>query len=282
MARKYNLTDTQLRHLAIICYREQGTNDAGVRACASHMCNYFERYQTKHFRDVYECTFGSGWYWSKAKNEAYVAAHPNVPASVVSAVTDVIKYGKRTLPEYVDEYDQLQDVKLIINDGRTYTMERDREYVLNRANYIPNKTIIQNIYAQGSEDRYTFYCFPDGVNGYCDAFGYIYKGDESKIDSGASESVTGVSQAACVTNYLLKAKLPEIRLGSFGPATSVLQSILRLFGFTGINGGTLTVDGEFGQNTAFAVQSFQAAAGLNADGVCGAKTWAKIKDGLMV
>lgn len=276
MARKYNLTDTQLRHLAIICYREQGTNDAGVRACASHMCNYFERYQTKHFKDVYECTFGSGWYWSKAKNEAWVAAHPNVPASVVSAVTDVIKYGKRTLPNYVDEYDCLSDVKLIINNGRTYTMERDKDYVLNRANYIPNKTIIQNIYAKSSSERYTFYCFPDGVNGYCDAFGYIYKGNTSENDSVASESVTEVSRG--LTSY----KLSEIKTYAVGYGVALLQSILDLLGYVGSNGKPLTVDGEFGMNTASALMDFQKAAGLAEDGVCGSKTWQKLKDALKI
>ena len=93
MSKKYNLNDTQIRHLAIICYREQGSNDAGVRACASHMCNYYEKWQSKNFRDVYECTFGSGWYWNRAKNEKWVADHPNVPQSVVDAVRDVIVNG---------------------------------------------------------------------------------------------------------------------------------------------------------------------------------------------
>lgn len=41
MSKKYFLTNTEIKNLAIICYREQGSNDAGVRACASHMCNYY-------------------------------------------------------------------------------------------------------------------------------------------------------------------------------------------------------------------------------------------------
>lgn len=175
MSKKYNLTDTQIRHLAIICYREQGANLDGVKACASHMCNYYEKYQSKNFRDVYECTFGSGWYWSKDRNDEWVREHPSVPADVVNAVRDVIVNGSRTLPDYVDEYDCLSDVALIINDGVVHTKERERDYVLNRKNYKPHKTIIQNIYAEGASDRYTFYCFPDGADGYCDAFGYLYK-----------------------------------------------------------------------------------------------------------
>ena len=175
MSKRYNLTDTQVRHLAIICYREQGGNLDGVKACASHMCNYYEKYQSKNFRDVYECTFGSGWYWGKERNDEWVREHPSVPADVVNAVRDVIVNGNRTLPDYVDEYDCLTDIALIINDGVVHTREREKSYVLNRKNYKPHKTIIQNIYAEGASDRYTFYCFPDGVDGHCDAFGYLYK-----------------------------------------------------------------------------------------------------------
>ena len=443
MAKKYNLSDLQLRHLAIICFREQGSNDAGVRACASHMCNYYERYQTKNFKDVYECTFGSGWYWGKARNEKWIQEHPDVPMSVIDAVRDVIVNGKRTLPEYIDEYDRLSDIALIINDKRTYTRERDKAYILNRANYVKDKTIIQNVYAEGSGDRYTFYCFPDGVNGSCDAFGYISKHTVASEEVAAvanntisaAESATrwmealaadqshGYSQAnrwgpnydcsssvisayeqagvpvkargatytgnmrsvflACgfadVTNqvnlntgaglvrgdvllyhiggttghtamyagggnivhargqsygsaasgdqgseiavtpytrskwqYVLRykgsvtastsvtqtvtsttpstastpstarttASLPEIQTGSYGSAVSVLQGILDMMGYIGSNGWTLDIDGDFGGNTAFALKAFQQAAGLTADGVCGTKTWNKLKSGL--
>lgn len=196
MATKYNLNDTQIRHLAIICFREQGSNDAGVRACASQMCNYYEKYQKKKFRSVYECVFGSGWYWTKSKNDQWIKEHPNVPQSVITAVRDVICDGNRSLPEYVDEYDCLSDIALIINDGVTYTRERNKAYIMNRANYHKGKTIIQNVYAESSYDRYTFYCFPDGVNGQCDAFGFISKPSTTKASSGASQSATAASKVA--------------------------------------------------------------------------------------
>lgn len=171
MATKYQLSDTQVRHLAIICYREQDDNDAGVRACASQMCNYYEAYQKKNFRDVYECVFGSGWYWDRERNEKWVKDHPTVPQSVFNAVKDVIVYGDRTLPEYVVEYDRLQDLKYIINEGVKHT---DKDYILNRNNYHKDKTKILNRFPDA--DEYTFYCFPDGVKGSCDAFGYLHKG----------------------------------------------------------------------------------------------------------
>lgn len=428
MATKYNLTDVQIRHLAIICYREQGSNDAGVRACASHMCNYYEKWQKKNYPSVYECTFGSGWYWSRARNEAWIAANPKVPAGVIAAVRDVIVNGHRNIPEYVDEYDCLSDIAMIINDGKSYTREKDKDYILNRANYIPNKTIIQSIYAEGSGDRYTFCCFPDGVDGKCDAFGYINKNlpekegktamtipdsactiaeniaadqrhgysqanrwgpdydcsslvinayikagvpiDKTKVyytgnmqglkdygfvdvtgkvdlntgngmlrgdilyyhisgtnghtamfcgngkivhargqsygssatgDQGSEIAVTAysrskwqhvlrykgsvtdtVTDAGTVTHSVTSAQMPEVEEGSIGAAVSILQAMLDLMGYIGANYQPLDIDGEFGPNTAYALIQYQTAAGLMADGVCGTKTWTRLREGMKV
>ena len=171
MAKKYDLTETQIRHLAIICYREQGNNDAGVRACASHMCNYFEKWQSKRFSNIYECVFGSGWYWTRPRNETWVYEHPSVPQAAIDAVRDVMVNGNRTLPEYVDEYDCLSDIKEASNNGTKFD-PRDR------TKYQKDVTRITNVY--GSE--YTFYCFPDGAGGTCDAFGYISKPTEERGD----------------------------------------------------------------------------------------------------
>ena len=430
MATKYNLTDVQIRHLAIICYREQGSNDAGVRACASHMCNYYEKWQKKNYPSVYECTFGSGWYWSRARNEAWIAANPKVPAGVIAAVRDVIVNGHRNIPEYVDEYDCLSDIAMIINDGKSYTRENDKDYILNRANYIKDKTIIQNVYAEGVHDRYTFYCFPDGVSGKCDAFGYINKpaeireelpavtentigpaesaarwmealaadqrhgysqanrwgpdydcsssvisayeqagvpvkargatytgnmrsvfiecgfedvtgkvnlntgagmlrgdvllyhisgtsghtamfvgngkiahargqsyGSSATGDQGSEIAVTAYSRSrwqyvlrykgtatdtVTITHSVTSAEMPEIEEGSIGAAVSILQAMLDLMGYIGANYQPLDIDGEFGPNTAYALIQYQTAAGLTADGVCGTKTWTRLREGMKV
>ena len=423
-ATKYNLTDTQLRHLAIICYREQRDSDAGVRACASQMCNYYEAFQKKNFRNVYECVFGSGWYWNRETNERWLENHPTVPQNVIEAVDDVIRKAKRTLPEYVVEYDRLKDVVSIINDGRTYTMERDAEYVLNRRNYHKDKTKIRNQNADPGE-YYTFYCFPDGPDGVADAFGYISKSIPKKEETStmtipekacswgegiAADQSHGYSQAdrwgpnfdcssliieayikagvpidktkvyytgnmqglkdygfvdvtdkvdlntgkgmfrgdilyyhisgtnghtamycgngtivhargqsygssktgdqgteIAVTSYtrskwqyvlrykgtatpnstvnltetltssiaLTTVTLLEIKQGSAGSIVCIMQGILDAMGYR------LEIDGDFGSNTAYALRAFQKAAGLTVDGICGAKTWKRLKEGLI-
>lgn len=420
MATKYNLTDLQLRHLAIICDREQGKNIAGVKACASQMCNYFERYQKKKFKSIYECVFGSGWYWDKTQNTEWVANHQNVPTEVIDAVRDVMVKGHRTLPNFVDQYDQLQDITVVINDGVRHT---DKEYILNRHNYVKDKTRIRNVYAKEPGDWYTFYCFPDGVDGSCDAFGYISKNipekeettmsipdsacsfaeniaadqshgysqanrwgpdfdcssliiqayitagvpiDKMKVyytgnmqglkdygfvdvtdkvdlntgagmlrgdilyyhisgtnghtamycgngkivhargqsygssatgDQGSEIAVTSytrskwrhvlrykgsVTEAVPVTHSVTSVEMPEIENGSVGAAVSILQAMLDLMGYIGANYQPLDIDGEFGRNTAYALTQYQTAAGLTADGICGTKTWTRLREGMKV
>ena len=61
---------------------------------------------------------------------------------------------------------------------------------------------------------------------------------------------------------------PTIRRGSRGPEVVELQEILSMCGYD-----CGTVDGIFGQKTQAALVDFQREAGLEADGICGPKTW---------
>jgi peptidoglycan hydrolase-like protein with peptidoglycan-binding domain len=65
-----------------------------------------------------------------------------------------------------------------------------------------------------------------------------------------------------------------VQAGSSGPAVAELQRLL-----TGLGFDTQGSDGVFGQHTLTALLSFQGAAGLSADGVCGPNTWAKLRAG---
>jgi hypothetical protein len=66
---------------------------------------------------------------------------------------------------------------------------------------------------------------------------------------------------------------PTLRPGATGDAVSKLQ--LRL-NAAGANVGDSGADGTYGPGTEQAVRNFQAAYGLNVDGVVGPETWAKL------
>lgn len=63
-----------------------------------------------------------------------------------------------------------------------------------------------------------------------------------------------------------------LRHGEKGPAVSTLQQRLAELGYRGEDGKPLRIDGDFGDNTRFAVQAFQREHGLEGLGVAGPKT----------
>lgn len=65
--------------------------------------------------------------------------------------------------------------------------------------------------------------------------------------------------------------LPTLRRGNSGEYVRLMQEALNE------TGATLKADGKFGALTEQAVKAFQTAQGLKADGVCGPKTWEKLK-----
>lgn len=179
----YNLTDEQIQGLANVFYTEQGNNDAGVRACASHLCNRFEKWPRSGLNDPYNYLIYSGWWGSSQLNIGRInGSHGVAGEALVQATSEVIREGKRTLPLFVDEYDQLADVRRATNNGAEIN-KNDRHA------YVKDLTIVENIYAEGANDRWTFWGFPDGPDGVCDAFGYINK-PEGAIDFIPAEAGT--------------------------------------------------------------------------------------------
>lgn len=49
----------------------------------------------------------------------------------------------------------------------------------------------------------------------------------------------------------------EVAKGSTGEDVLILQTILSMLHYTGVDGKALTIDGECGTNTVFAINSFQ-------------------------
>ena len=159
----YNLSDTQIRQLANVFFIEQG-NVAGVKACASHACNYLEKWQSHRYTNPYDCVLYSGW-WGKEGSVRDRMAANGASQAMIDGVRDVICNGNRTLPSYVDEYDWINDIISAKNYGTEITNKQDR------SQYKSGVTVVKNRYGS----TWTFYCFPDGVNGINDPFGYISK-----------------------------------------------------------------------------------------------------------
>lgn len=74
-------------------------------------------------------------------------------------------------------------------------------------------------------------------------------------------------------------ELTVLRKGSEGEEVKTLQRILNALGYKGKNGKALTVDGDFGTNSDFAVRAFQEAKGLSVDGIVGKNSWNKLLRG---
>ena len=59
------------------------------------------------------------------------------------------------------------------------------------------------------------------------------------------------------------AKLGEMVIGCYGPQVKTVQRLLNAKGYKGKDGKPLDVDGEFGENTAYAVERLQKVAGMS-------------------
>ena len=182
--KRYNLSDTQIRQLANVFFIEQG-NVTGVKACASHACNYLEKWQSKKYTNPYDCVLYSGW-WGKEGSVRDRMAKNSASQAMIDGVRDVICNGNRTLPSYIDEYDWINDIVSAKNYGTEITNKQDR------SQYKSGVTVVKNRYGS----TWTFYCFPDGVNGINDPFGYIWKPANSSEVIEVNEAHSGTATAS--------------------------------------------------------------------------------------
>lgn len=68
-------------------------------------------------------------------------------------------------------------------------------------------------------------------------------------------------------------EMTRLAAGSVGAEVSLVQTLLNARGFKGKNGKSLTVDGDFGGNTEYAVKLYQKTINVTQDGIVGALTW---------
>lgn len=84
----------------------------------------------------------------------------------------------------------------------------------------------------------------------------------------AAQDATGTAN----TNGVV-VTLQVLKKGSEGAQVKTLQTMLKGLGY---NLGIWGIDGDFGAQTASAVEKFQKSKGLTVDGIVGAKTWAAL------
>lgn len=72
-------------------------------------------------------------------------------------------------------------------------------------------------------------------------------------------------------------ELSELSVGSKGTQVRTLQRLLKSIGIG--TGSALKIDGDFGSATKTALIAYQKSEKLTADGICGAKTWARLIKG---
>lgn len=170
IGQKYTFTEEQIRGIAMQCQSEQ-SSVIGSAAEASLMANRFELYGSKYGEGgtgLFNYVETSGWF---AHSKEHMHNTAKLKEANLTAVIEVLVFGNRTLPLYIDDHDCIDcgkygfDVIKIITNGTTIT---DKKLLVNHDYYVKDQTIIYNKY--GGE--YTFYTFPTERS---DPFGYTDK-----------------------------------------------------------------------------------------------------------
>jgi hypothetical protein len=146
---KYEISDEDLKYLAFIAYREQGSVE-GAKLEISLILNLYESSTYKgKYPDVVSFVKNSGWFATAKQSYSY-------PGDAYYQVAEsIVRNGDRYLPSNVVEHDCLSDITSISTGS-----------VNDRNSYIPGKTVIKNRYGS----TYVFVGFaPNGG----DPFGYL-------------------------------------------------------------------------------------------------------------
>ncbi|WP_246843285.1 peptidoglycan-binding protein [Allokutzneria sp. NRRL B-24872] len=96
----------------------------------------------------------------------------------------------------------------------------------------------------------------------------------SKFQTAKGLTATGTVDVKTWTALLSAGSTPQVQDGSSGDAVSRVQRALNA-----AVAAKLNIDGQFGANTTAAVQRYQSARGLGADGIVGANTWKALQSG---
>ena len=156
---RYYLSWDELVQIASLCRREQGTPE-GAAAEASLMANRYELHGG-NYSSLCDYVKYCRWF---AHSISYMERR-DAPLDVIEAVKQVLVYGKRTLPAYIDEHDYLGDITRSFNQSTGKSINK-----YDRKQYRPYDTYLNNKYSGG----WTFYDFPTATS---DPFGYTSEGN---------------------------------------------------------------------------------------------------------
>ena len=107
--------------------------------------------------------------------------------------------------------------------------------------------------------------------------------DYSLVSSAAASSGTTTTkkEETTVSSYIVgsgNVALKHFLVGAVDPQVKTIQRLLNALGYKGKDKKKLTIDGELGANTSYAIAAFQKAAGMNCDnpGTVATLTWQKL------
>lgn len=208
----YNLSDNQLRHLAMLALNE---NESHADVEMSQMCNLYEYRlyssgnnlaKRKGSLYAYIMTPHSqgGWYADNSYTGKNGHTVSNVTSKQLALAKSIFNEGKRILPPYIDEHDMFPLDAAI--KGTWYNKSQDK------SKYIQNKTTITQNPSRfkGGGSSYTFYAFYDDVYGwtskkykaYCEQKYRTYVYEDGTTSSGSS---TATETEVEITNVTQKA-----------------------------------------------------------------------------
>jgi hypothetical protein len=127
---------------------------------------------------------------------------------------------------------------------------------------------IHTIEARGSKWGVVDYSIDDPVNGIVHRGGHFRRFAWVNLGAITPPTPPPKPPAPPLPNY------PTLHHGDINATVKILQTKLNAKGYKGADGKVLTVDGDFGHNTLYAVEQLQIHSKLVVDGVVGSKTWA--------
>ncbi|MBR3256956.1 hypothetical protein IKG02_01550 [Candidatus Saccharibacteria bacterium] len=189
-----DLTEGQLRGIMAAVKEENAGNLNAIRYQASIMANLVERDHPDWAGKGDKLIEYASTTWFAANTKATITNQEfsDYTAEEMQAVVEVLKEGKRALPTYIDEHDQVEDLASVKINGE----DKDKNTI---SSYVKDQTTINNIY----ESTYTFYDWanPNGTvissssegNGTGDVYGYT--GSAGSPSSSSSSSSPSSSEA---------------------------------------------------------------------------------------